>query len=105
MYKPARGGRSCEHFGGYKTINRIPYVVKCEENKEVRSGEWCSCLMSNLLSATGTYNVCTVLAPPHFAQGCELYQRNVSCFPGYLHSEVKVMYLLLKKCMKGGILV
>ena len=21
---PARGGRSCEHFGGYKTINRIP---------------------------------------------------------------------------------
>ena len=19
-----RGGRSCEHFGGYKTINRIP---------------------------------------------------------------------------------
>ena len=25
---PARGGRSCEHFGGYKTINRIPlYTV------------------------------------------------------------------------------
>ena len=22
--EPARGGRSCEHFGGYKTINRIP---------------------------------------------------------------------------------
>ena len=21
---PARGGRSCEHFGGYKTISRIP---------------------------------------------------------------------------------
>ena len=21
---PARGGRWCEHFGGYKTINRIP---------------------------------------------------------------------------------
>ena len=21
---PARGGMSCEHFGGYKTINRIP---------------------------------------------------------------------------------
>ena len=21
---PARGGRACEHFGGYKTINRIP---------------------------------------------------------------------------------
>ena len=21
---PARGGRSCEHFGGYETINRIP---------------------------------------------------------------------------------
>ena len=21
---PARGGRLCEHFGGYKTINRIP---------------------------------------------------------------------------------
>ena len=21
---PAKGGRSCEHFGGYKTINRIP---------------------------------------------------------------------------------
>ena len=24
---PARGGRSCEHFGGYKTINRIPLWV------------------------------------------------------------------------------
>ena len=24
MYMPARGGRSCEHFGGYNTINRIP---------------------------------------------------------------------------------
>ena len=23
MYRPARGGRLCEHFGGYKTINRI----------------------------------------------------------------------------------
>ena len=23
---PARGGRSCERFGGYKTINRIPLV-------------------------------------------------------------------------------
>ena len=25
---PARGGRSCEHFGGYKTINRIPFSDK-----------------------------------------------------------------------------
>ena len=24
---PARGGRSCEHFGGYKTINRIPLLL------------------------------------------------------------------------------
>ena len=24
---PARGRRSCEHFGGYKTINRIPLFV------------------------------------------------------------------------------
>ena len=24
VYRPAREGRSCEHFGGYKTINRIP---------------------------------------------------------------------------------
>ena len=25
MYRPdSRGGRLCEHFGGYKTINRIP---------------------------------------------------------------------------------
>ena len=24
---PARGGRSCERFGGYKTINRIPLPV------------------------------------------------------------------------------
>ena len=22
---PARGGKSCERFGGYKTINRIPF--------------------------------------------------------------------------------
>ena len=24
VYRPARGRRSCERFGGYKTINRIP---------------------------------------------------------------------------------
>ena len=24
VYRPARGGRSCGHFGGCKTINRIP---------------------------------------------------------------------------------
>ena len=23
---PARGGRSCERFGGYTTINRIPFT-------------------------------------------------------------------------------
>ena len=23
---PAMGGRSCERFRGYKTINRIPYI-------------------------------------------------------------------------------
>ena len=27
VYKPARGGRSCEHFGGYKTINQITYML------------------------------------------------------------------------------
>ena len=26
MYKPARGGRSCEGFGGYKTINQISFL-------------------------------------------------------------------------------
>ena len=34
MYRPAREGRSCEHFGGYKTINQIPLplvVVVVEE--------------------------------------------------------------------------
>ena len=30
---PARGGRSCEHFGGYKTINRIPL---CQEFVNLR---------------------------------------------------------------------
>ena len=24
--RPARGGRSCEHFGWYKTLNRIPFI-------------------------------------------------------------------------------
>ena len=24
---PARGGRLCEHFGVYKTINQIPYAL------------------------------------------------------------------------------
>ena len=27
VYRPAREGRSCEHFGGYKTINRIPLLT------------------------------------------------------------------------------
>ena len=27
MYRPARGGGSCEHFGGYRTINRIPLKI------------------------------------------------------------------------------
>ena len=32
MYRPARGGRSCEHFGGYKTINRIPFTTNNDTN-------------------------------------------------------------------------
>ena len=28
---PARGGRSCEHFGGYKTINPIPLPLLIKE--------------------------------------------------------------------------
>ena len=28
---PARGGRSCERFGGYKTINRIPFTFTMNE--------------------------------------------------------------------------
>ena len=27
VYRPARGGRSCEFFGGFKTINRIPFFT------------------------------------------------------------------------------
>ena len=27
VYRPARGGRSCERFGGYKTINLITLFV------------------------------------------------------------------------------
>ena len=27
---PARGGRLCEHFGGYKTLNRIPFPLQSE---------------------------------------------------------------------------
>ena len=34
VYRPARGGRSCEHFGGYKTINRIPFN---KQNKTKKS--------------------------------------------------------------------
>ena len=32
---PARGGRSCEHFGGYKTINRIPLLCHTWEQDGV----------------------------------------------------------------------
>ena len=28
MYRPAREGRSCEHFGGCKTMNRIPLYIR-----------------------------------------------------------------------------
>ena len=31
---PARGGRSCEHFGGYKTINQIPLPLQCIIHRE-----------------------------------------------------------------------
>ena len=34
MYRPARVGRSCERFGGYKTINRIPLYKLLNSNKE-----------------------------------------------------------------------
>ena len=27
VYRPARGGRSCERSGGYRTINRIPLLL------------------------------------------------------------------------------
>ena len=31
---PARGGRLCERFGGYKTINQIPLVQDPPENEK-----------------------------------------------------------------------
>ena len=34
IYRPAREGRSCEHFGGYKTKNRIPFIKMVESNKD-----------------------------------------------------------------------
>ena len=35
---PARGGRSCEHFGGYKTINQIPLTFTKQINTGVNGG-------------------------------------------------------------------
>ena len=34
VYRPAMEGRSCEHFGGYMTINRMPLPLPC------LSGPW-----------------------------------------------------------------
>ena len=31
VYRPARGGRLCEQFGVYKTINRIPLLCQLNE--------------------------------------------------------------------------
>ena len=60
MHRPARGGRSCEHFGGYKTINRIPLPLhKIFEGKFVIGFLWSfhhaaekehSCMVSNYLT-------------------------------------------------------
>ena len=45
---PARGGRSCEHFGGYKAINRIPlYVVFIE--RSLYKGNCSESIMHNTL--------------------------------------------------------
>ena len=27
VYRPARGGKSCEGSGGYKTMNRVPLLL------------------------------------------------------------------------------
>ena len=32
VYRPARGGRSCERFGGYKTINQIPLFTELNKH-------------------------------------------------------------------------
>ena len=38
MYRPARGGRSCEHFGGYKTkLNTFFSREDVKEAKESKS--------------------------------------------------------------------
>ena len=39
---PASGGRSCEHFGGYKTINRIHLPVYLKERYWQCSGKFFS---------------------------------------------------------------
>ena len=30
VYRPARGGKSCEHSEGYKIINQIPLSLVCK---------------------------------------------------------------------------
>ena len=37
---PARGGRSCERFGGYKTINRIPLPLPAV----ILDADWSICV-------------------------------------------------------------
>ena len=32
VYRPARGGGSCERFGEYKTLNRIPLPLEFYQN-------------------------------------------------------------------------
>ena len=56
VYRPARGGRSCERFGGYKTLNRIPlplYLVLSMQKggKSIQGFEaaWCDlCVMLHM---------------------------------------------------------
>ena len=63
---PARGGRSCEHFGGYKTINRIPLPLPQEEDFRGIQVPSSGC-QARLLSAT-----CTVRERERLIKGCVL---------------------------------
>ena len=91
---PARGGRSCEHFGGYKTINRIPLSEMLTDTVEhiydacPKYSEWGSFPLKRV------FKLATVAA----ADSASTVRKKYSVFI-YSEAEPHAMYAIYKQTL------
>ena len=89
VYRPARGGRLCERFGGYKTINRIPLPLPLEV-----SWFWSKELILQASTLTQNFTSPVGLVTPRIHWSCQFFTGHTNLSLTY---QEKILYKIHPK--------